>query len=109
MSAYVVMMRERVRDAAEMQVYAGKAALARDGHAITPLAVYGALDVLEGPPVEGVVIHRFASVEAAQRWYHSAAYQDALGHRLKGAVYRVFIVEGIAPVRLPSPGQLDPM
>lgn len=95
MSAYVVMIRERVGDPAEMAIYGQTAPLARPGHAITPLAFYGALDVLEGPSMEGVVIHRFPTMAQARAWYDSPAYQAARIHRQRGADYRVFIVEGV--------------
>lgn len=49
MSAYVVMIREHLRDAAELEVYTAGARAARAGHDITPLAAYGRIDVLEGP------------------------------------------------------------
>jgi len=97
MSAYVVMIRERVTDEAELEAYRQLAPAARAGHAITPLAFYGKVDVLEGEPVAGVVIHQFASMEAAWAWYDSPAYQAALEHRLRGARYRVLIVEGVPP------------
>jgi len=93
----VVLIRERVTNPAELETYGQMAPRAREGHAITPLAFYGAPDVLEGPPIEGVVIHRFPTLEDARRWYDSPAYQAARGHRQRGADYRVFIVEGIAP------------
>jgi uncharacterized protein (DUF1330 family) len=32
----------------------------------------------------------------AKAWYESPLYQQALVHRLKGAEYRVFMVEGLA-------------
>jgi uncharacterized protein (DUF1330 family) len=104
MSAYVVMVRERVTDPAELKTYGEMAPLAREGIDITPLAFYGELDVLEGPMLEGVVIHRFPTMEEARRWYHSPAYQVARSHRQRGASYRVFIVEGVAPV--PTSGQI---
>ena len=94
MSAYVVMIRERVSNPAEMETYAQLAPLARQGQTITPLAFYGALEVLEGDAPDGVVILHFPSVEEARRWYDSPAYQAALVHRRRGADYRVFIVEG---------------
>ncbi|MDT3750526.1 MULTISPECIES: DUF1330 domain-containing protein [Pseudomonas] len=34
-------------------------------------------------------------IAAAREWYFSPAYQVALQHRLKGAVYRVFLIDGI--------------
>lgn len=95
MSAYVVMIRERVTEAAEMETYARLAPLARTGHDIERLAFYGALDVLEGAASDGVVINRFPTMEDARRWYDSAAYQAARVHRQSGADYRVFIVEGV--------------
>ena len=95
MSAYVVMMRERTTDAEQMSIYAKQAPLAREGHAITPIVKYGALKVLEGADFEGCLIHRFPSVQAAEDWYHSPKYQEAVKHRHQGSEYRVFIVEGV--------------
>lgn len=95
MSAYVVMIREQTVDQAEMDSYASQAPLAREGHAVTPLVRYGALNILEGPAFEGCLIHRFPSVKEAEAWYHSPNYQQAAKHRHNGAQYRVFIVEGI--------------
>ena len=102
MSAYVVMLREQVTDPAEMEVYGRMAPSAREGHDLTPVAFYGALDVLEGPPVEGVVILRFPTMEEARRWYDSPAYKAARTHRQRGASYRVCLVEGVAPA-MPTP------
>lgn len=93
--AYVILVRDRMIDAEEFAVYGQKAREARGGHAVTPLAFYGRQEVLEGPQVEGAVILRFPSFAEAQAWYHSPAYQAALQHRLKGAEYRVMIVEGV--------------
>ncbi|MFD7282303.1 DUF1330 domain-containing protein [Streptomyces sp. NPDC059862] len=95
MSAYVVMLRERVTDPAELALYAGSARAARAGHEVTPVVGYGAIETLEGTAFDGVLIHRFPSVEDARAWYESPAYQAALPHRRAGADYRVFIVEGI--------------
>ncbi|MFD1123538.1 DUF1330 domain-containing protein [Methylophilus flavus] len=95
MSAYVVMLREQTTDQAEMDIYASQAPLAREGHSVTPLARYGALDILEGQSFEGCLIHRFTNAEAAKAWYNSPKYQAAVKHRHQGAQYRVFIVEGI--------------
>ena len=95
MSAYLVMVRERVTDTAEMDTYSKLAPLAREGHHIERLAFYGALEVLDGSAADGVVINRFATVEAARRWYDSPAYRAARVHRQRGADYRFFIVEGL--------------
>lgn len=95
MTAYVVFTREKTTDAAELKLYGEQAPAAREGHALTPLAFYGPLETLEGPEPEGCVILSFPSVAEAHGWYDSPTYQAAREHRLKGADYRVFIVEGI--------------
>lgn len=94
MSAYVVFIRENTTDAAEMEQYAQTAPAARTGHDITRIAFYGRLDVLEGDAPEGVAIFRFPDMAAARAWYESQAYQKARQHRLKGAKYRLLLVEG---------------
>lgn len=95
MSADVVMLREQTLDPAAMALYASLAPLAREGHPVTPLVKYGRLNMLEGPALEGCLIHRFPTMQAAEAWYTSPQYQQALTHRHQGAQYRVFIVEGI--------------
>lgn len=95
MSAYVVMLREQTTDTEQMRIYAKQAPLAREGHAIKPIARYGALKVLEGPEFEGCLIHAFPNAKEAENWYYSPKYQEAVKHRHNGAVYRVFIVEGV--------------
>ena len=94
MSAYMIFTLEHTTDAAELKLYAQKASTARGDHEITPLAFRGQFEVLEGDPIEAAVILRFRSIVAARDWYSSPAYQEALQHRLKGAVCRVFIIEG---------------
>ena len=59
------------------------------------MAFYGQLEVLEGNEIEGAVILRFPDMAAERDWYHSPIYQEALQHRLKGANYRAFIIEGV--------------
>jgi len=96
MSAYVVYVRDRITDPEEFKKYEESAPAASVGHPITPLAFYGPVETLEGAPVDGAVILKFPTVADAQASYHSPLYQEALKHRLKGAEYRVFIVEGVA-------------
>ncbi|MHC1478695.1 DUF1330 domain-containing protein [Frateuria aurantia] len=103
MSAYVVMIRDRIVDPAEMQAYATLAPLAREGHELEALAFYGRLEVVEGAAADGVVIIRFPSMQEARRWYRSPAYQAALPHRLRGAEYRVLLVEGTDVPVAPDP------
>lgn len=95
MSAYVVYVRDRITDPEEFKIYQESAPAASVGHPITPLAFYGAVETLEGSLVDGAVILEFPTVADAKASYNSPLYQEALKHRLKGAEYRVFIIEGI--------------
>jgi uncharacterized protein (DUF1330 family) len=96
MTAYVVYVRDRITDPEEFKKYADSAPAASVGQPVTPLAFYGAVETLEGDKVDGAVILEFPTVDDAKAAYNSPLYQEAVKHRLKGAVYRVFIVEGIA-------------
>ncbi|NWA59532.1 DUF1330 domain-containing protein [Pantoea sp. B9002] len=95
MAAYVVFIKDETLDKDELATYSEKAGQARGDHPITPLAFYGALETLEGPEAEGVVVLEFPDAEAAKGWYFSPAYQEAKAHRLKGAKYRVLLVNGV--------------
>lgn len=95
MPAYVIFIREKTHDPAELEAYAKAAGPALEGVTFRPLAAYGRQEVLEGPAPEGVVIAEFPSFEAAKHWYASPAYQQAAQHRFKGATYRGLIVEGL--------------
>jgi uncharacterized protein (DUF1330 family) len=95
MSAYIVFIREKTVDQSELEIYWQKVPAAMADQPIKPLAAYGRHVTLEGPEVEGVVIAEFPSLEEARAWYESPAYQDAVQHRLRGAVYRGLIVEGV--------------
>ena len=97
MSAYIVYVRDRITDPEEFAKYEQAAPAASVGHNITPLAYYGAVDTLEGAPVDGAVVLEFPSMAEARASYDSPLYQAALQHRLRGAEYRVFIVEGVIP------------
>jgi uncharacterized protein (DUF1330 family) len=55
----------------------------------------GKIATLEGEgPKGGMVMIEFDSVEKAQAWYHSPAYQKLMPIRHKSATSRVYIVEG---------------
>ena len=95
MSVYAVFVRDRMHDLEEFKVYTQKSGAARAGHPLKAHVYYGAVEVLEGPPVDGVVIVEFPDKAAALAWYQSPAYQEAKVHRLKAADYRVFLVDGL--------------
>lgn len=93
--AYVIFIRERTRDASELKTYSQKAPTSLTGQPVTLLAVYGRQEVLEGAQMEGVVLLRFPSFDAAKAWYDGPAYREARKHRFSGADYRAVIVEGV--------------
>ena len=96
MTAYVLLLREGpVRDTAEMNEYLRKLGENPVDPKLMPLALYGALEFIEGRPADGVVLLQFPTVEDAKAWYFSPAYQAAAAHRIKAADYRVMIVQGI--------------
>lgn len=95
MAAYVVFIREKVRDQASMATYSGLAGPSMAGHEVKALSVYGKHESLEGAPIEGAVIVEFPTIDAAKAWYEGPAYTAAREHRFKGADYRVFITEGL--------------
>ena len=95
MAAYIVFMRDRMRDTKEFGTYMDAVPPTLAGHPVKPLALYGTIETLEGPPIEGAVIAEFPTLEAAKAWYQSPAYQAAMQHRHKAGDYRVFITEGL--------------
>jgi uncharacterized protein (DUF1330 family) len=95
MVAYAVFIRDRLRDPETMQTYLDKVGATFAGHQATRLAGHGPLDILEGAPMESVVITEFPSIEAARAWYDSPAYREVRNLRHLAADYRAFIVEGV--------------
>ncbi len=95
MPAFAIFIRDRMNDAEEFKTYSQKSGLARAGHEMKAHVYYGAVEVLEGDPVDGVVVVEFPDRAAAMAWYESPEYQAAKVHRLKAADYRVMIVDGL--------------
>jgi uncharacterized protein (DUF1330 family) len=95
MAAYIVFMRDKMRDPAEFERYMAAVPATLEGHPVRPLAIYGKLEVLEGAPIDGAVIAEFESYEAALAWYRSPAYQAAVQHRFKAGDYRAFVLQGL--------------
>ncbi|ABI78664.1 conserved hypothetical protein [Hyphomonas neptunium ATCC 15444] len=95
MAAYIILIREKLRDEEAMARYAKAAGDARGDHQITPLAFYGKHEVTEGADADGVVILSFPSMPEAKAWYDSPAYKEARAHRYQAADYRVIFVEGV--------------
>jgi uncharacterized protein (DUF1330 family) len=96
MSAYLVFTRDKMLDKSEMAIYSKQVPPTLEGHPVKVLALYGAHEDLEGPPTESSVILEFPTAAAAKAWYDSESYRDVREHRLRGAVYRVTLVEGVS-------------
>ena len=96
MSAYVVFTRTKTIDQKELDNYWAGIRATMNGHPIEVLVAYGKHEVLEGDPIEGMVIAKFPSVQAAKDWYYSEAYQNVAKHRKGGAIYHGLIVEGVS-------------
>ncbi len=95
MAAYALFIREKLRDSKGIEAYNAKAGPSLGGHPVKVLAAYGAIQSIEGPPSEGVVLLEFPTMAAAKAWYDGPAYRDARELRFKGADYRVLFFEGL--------------
>ena len=71
MSAYVVFTRTKTIDQKELEQYWTRIKATTKDHPIEVLVAYGKHEVLEGDPIEGMVIAKFPSVKAAKDWYYS--------------------------------------
>ena len=101
MTAYVIFFVEEISDAGQLDQYkqAAHPTLKHAGGSV--VIAYGRQELLEGPPLAGVVMVEFPTFEAAQDWYHSAEYQKAAELRMLAARSRAVIVEGLP--RSPKP------
>lgn len=95
MSAYIVFTRTKTLDQKELEKYWAGIKATFKGHPIEVLVAYGRHEVLEGDPIEGIVIAKFPTAQAAKDWYNGEAYQSVAEHRQKGAIYQGLIVEGV--------------
>ncbi|MCK0115982.1 uncharacterized protein (DUF1330 family) [Isoptericola sp. CG 20/1183] len=95
MSAYIVFQRESTHDQQALDRYAQRADGTFDGHDVQALVDYGTYEVLEGPPIEGVVVLRFPDAAAARGWYRGEQYQEVVQDRFQGATYRAVLVDGV--------------
>ena len=96
MSAYIVFTRTKTIDQKGLETYWAGIRATMNGHPIEVLVAYGKLEVLEGDPIEGIVIAKFPDVKAAKDWYYSEPYQSVAQHRKQGAIYNGLIVEGVS-------------
>ncbi|HZD76524.1 MAG TPA: DUF1330 domain-containing protein [Acidobacteriaceae bacterium] len=95
MPAYVVITREKTRNAAHLENYKKLAPAAFEQHPAIVRAIHCRHETLEGPTAEEIVILEFPSYEEAKAWYGSEAYQAASQHRFQGGDYRFIVTEGL--------------
>jgi uncharacterized protein (DUF1330 family) len=95
MSAYLVFIRQSTRNVMELERYEKEVQPLLGLFGFTPLAVYGAHEVFEGSPIEGIVIVEFPTSSDAKGWYDNPDYRQIREHRLKGAEYQCIFVEGV--------------
>jgi uncharacterized protein (DUF1330 family) len=95
-SACVVFTRIKTIDQKELEKYWAGIRATLNGQPVEVLVAYGKQEILEGDPIEGIVIAKFPNVKAAKDWYHSEAYQSVAEHRKRGAIYSGLIVEGVS-------------
>jgi uncharacterized protein (DUF1330 family) len=95
MSAYVVFTRTKTTDQEELEKYRTGIKATMKDRPIEVLVADGKHEVLEGDPIEGMVIVKFPSVKSAKDWIYSEAYQTVAEHRKHGAIYHGLIVEGV--------------
>jgi uncharacterized protein (DUF1330 family) len=94
--AYLVYICRNVTDRLELEKYWSQVGSTLEGTGAENLAAYTHFDVLEkdSENVEGVVLTRFPSMQAAKDWYHGAAYNEVHKRRVKAAKYLGILVEG---------------
>ncbi len=95
MPAYIIITKERTRDAEALKRYAAHHDHFIAGHALTYRARFGRCETIEGPVTEGAAILEFPTFAEAKAWYASAPYQAASRDRFLGGDYRFVIVEGV--------------
>ncbi len=95
MPAYIIITREKTRDATKLEEYKKLAPASFQQQPATFRAYNGRHEVLEGPAIENIIILEFPSYDEAKAWYHSPAYQTASEHRFQGGDYRCILTDGI--------------
>lgn len=95
MAAYAIFIRDRLRDPETIKKYYEALPRSFEGRDFVRRASQPTPQVLEGAAIESVVVLEFPTIEAAQDWYNSDAYQEAREFRNLAADYRAFIVQGL--------------
>ncbi|MGA8331969.1 MAG: DUF1330 domain-containing protein, partial [Mycobacterium sp.] len=95
MTAYLISICRSVSDRDRLEDYWAHAAATFEGFDAKPLVAYAPFGVLEGDAdAKGVVLFEFPSMDAAKRWYGSAAYQEVRQRRHGAAEFDLILVDG---------------
>jgi uncharacterized protein (DUF1330 family) len=94
MSAYYIALRTAIKNEDEMKTYLAKAPATVVGHPYKQLVAYGNVRVTAGEHPGVVAIMEFPTFAAAEAWYDSPGYQDAVKHLYAAADMQCFIVDG---------------
>jgi uncharacterized protein (DUF1330 family) len=86
---------EKMTDPGELAEYRRIGIPSLQGTNVTFRVRPGPVEVLEGEPVEGVVMLEFPTMDEAKEWYRSPVYQEALTHRRAGARCHALLVQGV--------------
>lgn len=95
MSAYVIIYLNEVTDPVALEEYRRLAIPIFEAADASICARGKPSEVLEGEPVQHVVVMKFPTTAAAKLWYESADYQAALKWRRAGAVSQTLLIEGV--------------
>lgn len=98
MGVYMVFVRKNTKSLELLAEYANVAKDAPFGAMRVLASKAGWLEVLEGDPVDTVVLMRFPSREEAMAWYQSDVYVEARKIRQAAAEFNVFMMEETAPL-----------
>ena len=94
MAAYVIVRIIDISDADAFEVYKSKAGPTLASHGAKVIVGGGRKATVEGEDDTAVVIIEFPSYEAAEAWYQSPEYVEAMKHRLGASSSQVVIAEG---------------
>ena len=94
MAAFVIVIMSKTTDPSELEEYRRIGVPSLKETNVKFRVRPGPVEVLEGDPVEAIVMLEFPTLEEAKAWYSSPVYQEALKHRHAGAKCHAFLVEG---------------
>lgn len=92
MSAYMVTYLDAILDQEELDEYARTGPATAEAAGAIFHVKGGDFQVLDGDAPLAVFVLEFPTMEIAQAWFASQAYQEALKHRRKGAKARSVLV-----------------